>query len=588
MRNSVKKYKIHFRTMLNIVVLGNVLGALLVVAVCLGYVYYNYIKEDVLNRLTSNVEQVEKYLSSHLENVIQNAEMLTMDVEFGKAVEQYCSEELEEIVEGRQMLDYVFKTTLEMSSFEAIAVVTDEKLIMRDPYGPVLVNENIEKVCDQDWYTELLQDEITSKLVEGTFFDRSYQESSGYLYATKFKNKYYQSRRLENRLLIVNFDLVQVQNFVKALSHNNSVNIHICYVENGKQHVLFQSWEDAELAAYLENKISDEKRKQQIEKEIVFLERESQIDGFRIVGCISDKNFYSMVYRVEPWILMLFVGVLALSMVLSYFSAKSISRPIGTLVSAMKGIENSRFTEVESKTSCQEIEELNVAYNRMAHKLEELIENIRQQEKEKRKIEYRILEAQINPHFIYNTLDAVKWMAHVNRAGKLAEIIESFVRLLRLSLSGGTESITVENELILIREYVNIMIFRNNTEVDIQYEIAEETLQCSTLKLVMQPFVENSFLHAFENIDKENKLCIKTYLEEDALVFEIKDNGNGFSMENRHKQQMTGIGIANIDERIKGWHGNRYGVEIQSGINEGTCVVIRQPILWEKTKGEQE
>ena len=196
-----------------------------------------------------------------------------------------------------------------------------------------------------------------------------------------------------------------------------------------------------------------------------------------------------------------------------------------------------------------------------------------------------MLEEQINPHFIYNTLEAVKWVAHMNHAGKIADVIESFVRLLRISLSGGRELIPVEQEITLVQEYANIMVFRNNYEISLTYDISQDTLRCATLKLVLQPFVENSFLHAFGSDRREKKIHIRSFLEKECLVLAVSDNGSGFPAEDEmagvreQRKQMTGIGIDNIDRRIKAWHGEVYGVEIISEKGRGTTVEIRQPVI---------
>lgn len=580
----MRRQKIHYRTMLNLVVVGNVLGAIFVIGILIGTVYYRYMRNEVMNLMESNVEQAENYTSQYVENITNTGEKLAMDVELGLAVEAYFSPEINRSVEGKKMIDYIIQSALSMnSSIENIAIGTRDKVITQDRYS-LDKNNRMNSMIEEDWYQALQQDEIKYIFTENIFYQNTTGNENYFLYATKFKNKFYQFRDQEERIILITFHTAELEKYVHTISNNASINLHILEPEGpsnaGK--IIYESSDNPEIRSYLLGELSEE-QEEELRDDYVFFQMDSGFIGWQIVGTVSKLTLYKMIYKVEPWMLAAIGVVLLTAVVISTISSRVVSRPMKRLSQAMNDMEHSQFHGVEINTGCIELEQLMVTYNRMSRKIEELIEGIKQQEAEKRRAEFQVLEAQINPHFIYNTLDTVKWVARVNHSHKVGDLIESFVRLLRLSLSKGQEIIPVENEISLLQEYIKIMIFRNNYNVNISYEIAPETRNLRTLKLVLQPFVENSFLHAFGEEDREHCISIRSRCEEGVLVFEVIDNGKGFGAEEKAQKGMTGIGIDNIDKRIKTWHGESYGVEIISEKDNGTRVMIRQPVM---QKGE--
>lgn len=580
----MRKQKIHYRTMLNLVVVGNVLGAILVIGILIGTVYYRYMRNEVMNLMESNVEQAENYTSQYVENITNTGEKLAMDVELGIAVEAYFSPDINRSVEGKKLIDYIIQSALSMNStIENIAIGTKDAVITQDRYS-LDKNNRMEDIVEEAWYQALQRDEIKYIFTENVHYWNTAGEENYYLYATKFKNKFYQFRDQEERIVLITFHTAELEKYVDTISNNASIHLHILEPEgsSGAGKIIYESSGNPEIRSYLLGELSP-KQEEKLRDNYVFFQMDSSHIGWQIVGTVSKRTLHKMIYKVEPWMVAAIGVVLLAAVAISTISSRMVSRPMKRLSQAMSDMEHSQFHGVEINTGCMELEQLMVTYNRMSRKIEELIEGIKQREEEKRRAEFQVLEAQINPHFIYNTLDAVKWVARINHSDKVGDLIESFVRLLRLSLSKGQEIIPVESEISLLQEYIKIMIFRNNYNINISYDIAPETRNLFTLKLVLQPFVENSFLHAFGEEKGEHCISIQSRCRNGVLVFEVIDNGKGFGVEERTQRGMTGIGIDNIDKRMKAWHGESYGVEIISEKDNGTRVIIRQPVM---EKGE--
>ena len=154
----MRRQKIHYRTMLNLVVVGNVLGAIFVIGILIGTVYYRYMRNEVMNLMESNVEQAENYTSQYVENITNTGEKLAMDVELGLAVEAYFSPEINRSVEGKKMIDYIIQSALSMnSSIENIAIGTRDKVITQDRYS-LDKNNRMNSMIEEDWYQALQQD----------------------------------------------------------------------------------------------------------------------------------------------------------------------------------------------------------------------------------------------------------------------------------------------------------------------------------------------------------------------------------------------------------------------------------------------
>lgn len=567
--------------MLNLVVIGNVLCAVIIIGTIFGTVYYRYMKESVRMSLENNVGQIENYTSAYMENIRGVAEKLAMDVELGNAVERYKSTDLVSSVQGKRMIDYILQSAMEMnSSIENITVGASNTIIQQDGYS-IDKDNRMGEIYMEDWYKDIQSDKMDWVFTENIYYSNTYEQIPYYLFATKFKNKFYQKRDEEDRVIIVTFNISDIEKYIDNISDISGINVNIYEETTDGNKMVYQTRKDDDLAGYLLSTLGDEKENKKMESQYIFFQKEALTIHWYFVGNMRQSTFYKMAYRVEPWMIIVVAAVLLISVIISYLSARAVSGPLKKLVRAMEDIGQNEFHEIDNNTRCIETDKLFETYNHMAGRIKWLIGDIKQREAEKRKIEFQVLEAQINPHFIYNTLDALKWVARVNQADKISDLIESFVRLLRISLSKGHEMIPVENEIILVKEYANIMIFRNNYEINITYEIEEDTYSCNTLKLVLQPFVENCFFHAFVNPGSDNHIVVRSRLEGETLIFEVIDNGAGFLVKDKNMKQMTGIGIDNIDERIKAWHGKEYGVEIISERNRGTTVRIRQPILKE-------
>lgn len=286
----------------------------------------------------------------------------------------------------------------------------------------------------------------------------------------------------------------------------------------------------------------------------------------------------------EIMIILIFVGIVVL---LNELLTHVISRPFRSLKNAVGQIEQEDMNVSIQKTGIREIDSLGDAITHMAHEISELIERVRKEGERKRKLEMDVLHAQINPHFLYNTLDVLVWMIENKKPGEAAHGVVVLSRFFRLSLARGRQVVPLKDEIEYIRSYLYIQNMGHQKFMwDIQ--TGEGTENLATIKLILQPIVENAITHGIEYMGDEGEIHVRTCKEGSDLYLTVIDNGRGMSKEqvaavlSGHSQgsgKHSGIGVSNVLQRIQLYYGKEYGISIESEIEEGTKVTIHLPAL---------
>ena len=233
--------------------------------------------------------------------------------------------------------------------------------------------------------------------------------------------------------------------------------------------------------------------------------------------------------------------------------------------------------------SNDEIGELNRNLSRMVDYIQDLIQNQYLNEIKRREIELKYMQSQINPHFLYNTLDSIRWMAVVDGQDKIAEQVEALSDIFRHALSAGREIVTVGQEVDHLRSYILIQKNRFGERIQVDIRVEEELKECRVLKLILQPLVENAIVHGLEDKIEGGAIEVDIRSEEDLLVYVVEDNGVGTDEDRINhylqepEEEHNAFALKNIDERIKIKYGDSYGIRFQSQPEVGTRVEVRLP-----------
>ncbi len=310
--------------------------------------------------------------------------------------------------------------------------------------------------------------------------------------------------------------------------------------------------------------------------------------GCVLEAVVSNQAYIQKMHKMERLLLLLgfIMGLVSLTIAVAVY--RKILTPLKHMNHAFVRLSEGTFDLEIPVTHYQEFQTLGDSLCKMSHQLQTLMEANILEEKEKSEAEIKALQAQINPHFLYNVLEGIKWMALTENVPHIAKAIVNLVDMLEFSCNINDKYIKLSQEIQFIRNYIDIQSLRYGGVIDVDYRIEEkeELMDCRILKFILQPIVENAILHGFAKNKFDGRIIIDGYVEENDLVLTIADNGIG--MEAPNKKGFSGIGIMNIQKRLKMNFGAAYGLEIESRPGEGTCVRIRIPRVTETGEGGTE
>lgn len=338
------------------------------------------------------------------------------------------------------------------------------------------------------------------------------------------------------------------------------------------------------------------------DKNMVLLERIRWVSGLVEEGVqdymLFEVNRTEQQYRalqagLQQWIYASVIGMLAavaFAIVAALRISRSIYLPIKKLHDVTTTIAREDLEPLVTSDNIDEITELGMSFNIMVGKVRELLAAKMQEQENLKKAELRVLQAQINPHFLYNTLDTIIWMVESKRTAQVVDLVRALSRFFRISLSKGEDWITVGDEFEHVASYLAIQKIRYRDILDYQIDVDETILSATILKLTLQPLVENALYHGIKNKRNGGMIRVRGRRHSDGFVYiEIEDNGMGMTPERLAQVQAAllsdapgssegGYGLVNVNQRIRLYYGLRYGLTIISEYGAGTTVSLTIPL----------
>ncbi|WP_420819495.1 cache domain-containing sensor histidine kinase [Paenibacillus thalictri] len=319
-------------------------------------------------------------------------------------------------------------------------------------------------------------------------------------------------------------------------------------------------------------------------KDVIVLADYLPLFDFYIVNVI-DKNLALGHMLNTQAIVLICTSIVAAAVLIVYFITRKLTQSLRTLVKKMSNVTKNNFNNYMTVSGTYETRELSNSFNYMLDELNDYISRLVETQKERRKAELAALQQQINPHFLYNTLASVNILVQRGSNEQATETIHALISLLQNTISNVKETITVEQELQSLKHYVFINQVRYGRGIKVDYFVSPDCLVAQVPKLMLQPFIENAFFHAFHK-KHEGYIYVIITRDRETLVCEVVDNGDGMehapSEETttnpaQAKQPFTGIGIRNVHDRLLLLYGKEYGVSIESGLGKGTKITVKIP-----------
>lgn len=320
--------------------------------------------------------------------------------------------------------------------------------------------------------------------------------------------------------------------------------------------------------------------------QIIF--KHSNYTKWKTVGVFSLNETLQEVSSIRYYSFIIAILTLVLAVIAALFFTASIAKPVGKLRSLMKKAEEGDLNVRFKSKYNDEIGQLGNSFNNMIEEIRKLIELVYTEQKSKREAELKTLQAQIKPHFLYNTLDTIQWMAQGHGANDIVEIVGALTNLFRIGLNKGQEMIRLQEELNHVKSYLVIQKARYEDKLEYEVGFDPEIAEHSVLKLILQPLVENAIYHGIKARRGVGKIAITVKKVESRLVFKVSDNGIGIlpeklqeikSMIESKTSSNPGYGIFNVNERLRLTFGQEYGLKFDSIYGEGTTVEVIHPII---------
>ena len=319
---------------------------------------------------------------------------------------------------------------------------------------------------------------------------------------------------------------------------------------------------------------------------------DSSYTNWKTVGVFSLSESLQEVTKLRNYSMIIGSLTLVLAVIISIFFTSSIAKPIMKLRMLMKKAEGGDLDVHFNSRYGDEIGQLGNSFNNMIGEIKKLIQMVYAEQKNKREAELKTLQAQIKPHFLYNTLDTIQWMAQDHQADDIVEIVSALTKLFRIGLSKGKEMLKLRDELEHVRSYMVIQKARYEDKLDYEIKYDESILECRVIKLILQPLVENAIYHGIKEKRGSSKIVITAKQAEGKLYLSVSDDGAGIEPEKMQEikamlegkkddSNTLGYGIFNVNERIRLSFGAEYGLNFISTLGIGTTVEIWHPLIEE-------
>lgn len=304
-----------------------------------------------------------------------------------------------------------------------------------------------------------------------------------------------------------------------------------------------------------------------------------------IVDIYPQSVLFESINRLIVLIVVIECVVMAAAILISYKNSNKLVQPIHRLQKRLENFgKDGKLEPKYIKSSGDEFAELEKTYNEMISRIADLTQKNIDEKLEQRKLQLDALQAQINPHFLYNTLDTIVWIAKIKKQKEIEELAMALAGFFRISLHKGDKFISVREELNFVKGFVLIQQTRFPDKFELKFDVPEELMDCRIFKITIQPFVENAIKHGISPKRGSGCITVRGYRSGDDLVFEIIDDGVGIKENTNTPEQgelvgLHGYGIKNVDERIRLEYGDEYGVKIESKPDVGTKVTVRMPYI---------
>lgn len=468
-----------------------------------------------------------------------------------------------------------------------MAVYSDTgKLLLSNPSGNY--NNNF-YAAEQDWFKSAV-DRPVDYIFVPPHVQRLFEGKRPWVVSLCRSVTFYENSKQVTWITMVDMNFSAIEQLCRRVSLGKRGYIYIIdqsgnIIYHPQQQIIYAGLKNENITDALNKNTGSYLDDFQGERRIMTIKNIS-FTNWKMVGISYVDELVANKKNLSSFVLFISLFGIAFEILASMFISAKISQPIKRLEKQMKRVENGDFDINLEVKGEDEVKRLSKAFNLMVVRIRQLMSQIISEQEAKRKSEFKALQAQINPHFLYNTLDSIVWMNENRNYEGVSIMVSALAKFFRVSISKGHEIISVSDEIDHATSYLTIQKIRYKDKFDFTIDAQPEVLQKKTLKLILQPIIENAIYHGISQIQEKGEIKIAAAIDGNRIIYRISDNGYGITTEvlkdildqESKSAHSGGVGLKNVNERIKLCYGNEYGIEIESELDVGTTVIIRIPL----------
>lgn len=539
-----------------------------------------YTEHEIGDAGIQTVSALKGNLSFIFENVTQFANLIYFDENMQDSLKNINSNEIDLKIQRR--ITKSLANMLLSGDYISSVFIFDKysNYYNSNKVGPIVVNTD--RIQDAKWH-QMLEDANGN----GFFIHKSEDVLS---FPTRSEKNYISYIKEIGDVdtydplatLLVTIDEETIQSYFTEVSAAYDSQFFI--VDSKGNYIIPPNQYEKEFKSYLDQ-VDDKKEYDVInikDSKMIMVSQDMNIQDWKLVGTFQIDNIVSM----APYYSKITILIMCLNAIFIFICSMALTRlifkPLSKLEKHMKLVEAGQFVPISVENNNNEINNLKRVFNHMTEAIQNLIQTVKEEEQIIAKSELEIIQAQINPHFLYNTLDAVSALALMKDNENCFKITQALGSFYRNSLNSGMDFVTIRDEVECIKSYITILNIRYDDKIKVDYEVEEELLNCKILKLLLQPLVENAVHHGIKGNDGRGHISIKIFEDEDEIILMVADDGVGMTeekiediMQGKTITGKSGFGIYSLMQRITLYYGIEHPVLIQSEIGTETEIAIR-------------
>lgn len=459
-----------------------------------------------------------------------------------------------------------------------------------DMQGNVLSNGNNTDENIKDGLTDLSFDKsVYSNLKDGYAISQPHVNTlyqNKYPWVVTIAKKEYSNLFSQQVFVAIDFKFSSIAKYIDKVSIGQR---GYCYIVNSKGQIIYHPQQQMLFSGLKEeNTFEISELSDGIHRKKDNIYNISSLDScnWKIVGVsFNDEITQAVKSQVAVGLIFALLFSAFMSAVIYFLLSRTVTRPVRRLVASMQKFEKQAetFEYKADMSNVAEFQTLSTSFEHMVLMIQSLVEKVHNEEIVLRKTELKALQAQINPHFLYNTLDSIQWMCEQDNSKDAVKMVGALAKLFRISISHGNEFIAISDELKHAESYLIIQSYRYKNQFTYSFDVDKSVLDCMCNKITIQPFIENAIYHGLDRMVDEGEIKIIVERRGKDIAIIVKDNGLGMTEEQckavlqKGRSDSKGIGVKNVDDRLKIYFGEEYGITIDSELDVGTTVTIKIP-----------